>query len=69
MLNPSSKLKGEKDMMKYEKARMLKAKIDDIRTNYMDVSFLFFTRILRYKAVYIDNKQNYLFCTLKLLVK
>jgi len=36
MLNPSSKLKGEKDMMKYEKARMLKAKIDDIRSNYMD---------------------------------
>ena len=27
MLNPSSKLKGEKDMQKYEKARQLKAKI------------------------------------------
>jgi len=34
MLNPSSKLKGEKDMMKYEKARQLKDKIEDIRTNY-----------------------------------
>jgi len=36
MLNPSSKLKGEKDMMKYEKARQLKAKIGEIRSNYMD---------------------------------
>ena len=27
MLNPSSKLKGEKDMQKYEKARQLKEKI------------------------------------------
>ena len=27
MLNPSSKLKGEKDMQKYEKARQLKQKI------------------------------------------
>jgi len=35
MLNPSSKLKGEKDMMKYEKARQLKAKIDKIRENYI----------------------------------
>ena len=34
MLNPSSKLKGEKDMMKYEKARQLKLKIDKIRSNY-----------------------------------
>ena len=47
MLNPSSKLKGEKDMMKYEKARMLKAKIDDIRTNYMDVSFFVFYKDLK----------------------
>ena len=36
MLNPSSKLKGEKDMMKYEKARMLKGKIDKIRADYVD---------------------------------
>jgi len=35
MLNPSSKLKGEKDMMKYEKARMLKTKIDKIRSDYV----------------------------------
>ena len=34
MLNPSSKLKGEKDMMKYEKARELKKKIGAIRDNY-----------------------------------
>ena len=34
MLNPSSKLKGEKDMMKYEKARQLKDKIDSIRDDY-----------------------------------
>jgi len=34
MLNPSSKLKGEKDMQKYEKARQLKAKIGQIRDNY-----------------------------------
>merc|ERR1719436_461910 len=35
MLNPASKLKGEKDMMKYEKARVLKGKIDKIRENYI----------------------------------
>lgn len=34
MLNPSSKLKGEKDMMKYEKARQLKEKIGQIREDY-----------------------------------
>jgi len=34
MLNPSSKLKGEKDMMKYEKARQLKTCIGKIRQNY-----------------------------------
>merc|ERR1719273_2887641 len=36
MLNPSSKLKGEKDMMKYEKARVLKGEIDKIRADYVD---------------------------------
>jgi DNA topoisomerase-1 len=35
MLNPSSRLKGEKDWQKYEKARKLKDKIDTIRENYM----------------------------------
>ena len=35
MLNPSSKLKGEKDMQKYEKARMLKGRIDKIRADYV----------------------------------
>uniref|UniRef100_A0A0K2TK98 DNA topoisomerase I n=1 Tax=Lepeophtheirus salmonis TaxID=72036 RepID=A0A0K2TK98_LEPSM len=34
MLNPSSKLKGEKDMLKYEKARELKSKIEKIRDDY-----------------------------------
>jgi DNA topoisomerase-1 len=34
MLNPSSKLKGEKDMMKYEKARELKGRIEKIRVDY-----------------------------------
>ena len=34
MLNPSSKLKGEKDMEKYEKARELKKHIDSIRADY-----------------------------------
>ena len=34
MLNPSSKLKGEKDMMKYEKARMLKKQVHKIREDY-----------------------------------
>jgi len=34
MLNPSSKLKGEKDMMKYEKARQLKEHIHKIREDY-----------------------------------
>merc|ERR1712180_464876 len=36
MLNPASKLKGEKDMQKYEKARMLKTKIDKIRSDYVN---------------------------------
>jgi len=35
MLNPSSKLKGEKDWQKYEKARKLKDKIGQIREDYM----------------------------------
>ncbi|XP_043543830.1 DNA topoisomerase 1-like isoform X3 [Chiloscyllium plagiosum] len=34
MLNPSSKLKGEKDWQKYEIARRLKDKIDAIRSQY-----------------------------------
>jgi len=34
MLNPSSKLKGEKDMLKYEKARELKKIIPKIREDY-----------------------------------
>merc|ERR1712045_500882 len=35
MLNPASKLKGEKDMQKYEKARNLKNHIDKIRADYV----------------------------------
>jgi DNA topoisomerase-1 len=35
MLNPSSKLKGEKDMMKYETARKLAKKINKIREQYV----------------------------------
>jgi len=35
MLNPSSRLKGEKDWQKYEKARELKGCIDKIREDYM----------------------------------
>jgi len=34
MLNPTSRLKGEKDWMKYEKARALAKHIDKIRENY-----------------------------------
>ncbi|KAL2085452.1 hypothetical protein ACEWY4_018772 [Coilia grayii] len=34
MLNPSSKLKGEKDWQKYEVARSLKLKVDSIRRQY-----------------------------------
>ncbi|XP_075067723.1 DNA topoisomerase I, mitochondrial isoform X4 [Mixophyes fleayi] len=34
MLNPSSKLKGEKDWQKYETARRLKAVVDQIRSQY-----------------------------------
>ena len=40
MLNPSSKLKGEKDWQKYEKARKLKDKIGQIRDDYMQVQML-----------------------------
>lgn len=36
MLNPSSKIKGEKDHAKYETARRLKSKIDKIRGNYTE---------------------------------
>lgn len=36
MLNPSSKLKGEKDMAKYETARRLHKCIDKIRREYKD---------------------------------
>ena len=35
MLNPSSRLKGEKDWQKYEKARKLKGEIGKIREEYM----------------------------------
>ncbi|XP_056306884.1 DNA topoisomerase I, mitochondrial isoform X1 [Danio aesculapii] len=35
MLNPSSKLKGEKDWQKYETARRLKACVNSIRKRYM----------------------------------
>ena len=36
MLNPTSRLKGEKDWLKYEKARELAKKIDKIRKNYKE---------------------------------
>merc|ERR1719295_1915067 len=36
MLNPSSRLKGEKDWRKYEKARQLKIHIEKIRKDYMN---------------------------------
>jgi len=36
MLNPSSRLKGEKDWQKYEKARKLKEGIEKIREDYME---------------------------------
>jgi len=36
MLNPSSRLKGEKDWQKYEKARKLKTEIHKIREDYME---------------------------------
>lgn len=36
MLNPSSKLKGEKDWQKYETARRLAKSIDKIRENYIN---------------------------------
>ncbi|XP_046879396.1 DNA topoisomerase I, mitochondrial isoform X2 [Hypomesus transpacificus] len=36
MLNPSSKLKGEKDWQKYEVARRLKEKVETIRRRYIE---------------------------------
>lgn len=36
MLNPTSRLKGEKDWLKYEKARELAKRIDKIRENYRE---------------------------------
>ncbi|KAI6211719.1 DNA topoisomerase I [Aphelenchoides besseyi] len=36
MLNPSSKIKGEKDYEKFETARKLKGKIDEIRKHYTE---------------------------------
>ncbi|KAK7198339.1 DNA topoisomerase IB, large subunit [Novymonas esmeraldas] len=35
MLAPSSSVKGQSDMMKFEKARKLKDRVDDIRASYM----------------------------------
>jgi len=35
MLNPNSRIKGEKDFQKYEVARRLKDKVKDIRDNYV----------------------------------
>ena len=35
LLNPSSRLKGEKDWQKYEKARKLKGEFEKIREDYM----------------------------------
>ena len=35
MLKPSSRLKAEKDLQKYEKARQLKREIEKIREDYM----------------------------------
>ena len=50
MLNPSSKLKGEKDMQKYEKARSLKSRIDKIRADYV-TDFKSKERRIRQRAV------------------
>ena len=36
MLNPTSKIKGEKDWQKYETSRKLKTKVDDLRAQYME---------------------------------
>jgi len=36
MLNPSSRLKGEKDWQKYETARRLHKGVDKIRANYQE---------------------------------
>ncbi|XP_030069429.1 DNA topoisomerase 1 [Microcaecilia unicolor] len=36
MLNPSSRIKGEKDWQKYETARRLKKSVDKIRNNYRE---------------------------------
>lgn len=36
MLNPSSRLKGEKDWQKYETARRLHKCVDKIRANYQE---------------------------------
>lgn len=40
MLNPSSKLKGEKDWQKYENARRLHKCINKIRDDYQKVSWM-----------------------------
>jgi len=48
MLNPSSRLKGEKDMEKYEKARMLKTKIGKIREDYNAGKFYLNDSILNF---------------------
>merc|ERR1712018_401438 len=50
MLNPSSKLKGEKDMEKYEKARALKSRIDKIRSDYV-ADFKAKQMLIRQRAV------------------
>ena len=61
MLNPSSRLKGEKDWQKYEKARKLKDKIDTIRDNYMqDLKSKEMRVRQRAVALYFIGKQFFL---------
>ncbi len=70
MLNPSSRLKGEKDMEKYEKARMLKTKIGKIREDYNAGIFFLKDSILNFHIpTVLKSLASYLvFCCCSLFI-
>ncbi|XP_038828889.1 DNA topoisomerase 1-like isoform X2 [Salvelinus namaycush] len=70
MLNPSSKLKGEKDWQKYEVARKLKLKVETIRRLYREdwknremktrqrgVALYFIDKVFKNLKLFMENKE------------
>ncbi|KAM5246290.1 DNA topoisomerase 1 isoform 2-T2 [Ctenodactylus gundi] len=70
MLNPSSRIKGEKDWQKYETARRLKKCVDKIRNQYREdwkskemkvrqraVALYFIDKVFKNLQLFMENKQ------------